>query len=77
LKDIIANHIENKITNYEKIINRIKEKYNMNFEELTSKLKNNADYEQEEDWMDMKGAIVMKEAWEKARKDLIKEEHHV
>lgn len=77
LKDIIANHIENKINNYEKIIQRVENKYGMNFEDLTNELKNQADFEQEEDWMDIKGAIVMKEAWEKARKEMIKEENHV
>jgi hypothetical protein len=76
LKDIIANHIENKINNYEKIIQRVENKYGMNFEDLTNELKNQANFEQEEDWMDIKGAIVMKEAWEKARKEMIKEENH-
>lgn len=49
----------------------------MNFEDLTNELKNQANFEQEEDWMDIKGAIVMKEAWEKARKELIKKSYYV
>lgn len=77
LKDIVASHIENRIYNYEKTIKRIEKKYNMSFEELTDDLENKADFEQEEDWMDIKGAIAMKEAWEKARQELIKEEYHV
>ncbi|MFW6270252.1 MAG: hypothetical protein ACOC4G_09250 [Bacillota bacterium] len=77
LKDIVVNHIESKISNYEKTIKKIENKYNMSFEELTDELKNEAHFEQEEDWMDIKGAIVMKEAWEKARESLIKENNYV
>ena len=73
LKDIIVSHVDNKINNYEKTIKRIENKYDLNFEDFTNDLKNQANFEQEEDWMDIKSAIVMKEAWEKARKEIIVE----
>ncbi len=68
LKDIVATHIEKKIKNYEIIIKEIENKYNMKFDELTDKLKHEANFEEEEDWMEIKAAIVMKNAWEKAKK---------
>ena len=73
LKDIVVSHIENKINNYEKIIERVENKYEMNFEDLTNELKNQANFEQEEDWMEIKGAMVMKEAWEEAYKEITEE----
>jgi len=77
LKDIVVNHIEKKIYKYENTIKEIENKYNMEFNELTENIKHDANFEEEDDWMEIKAAITMKEAWEKAKKDLIGDKSHV
>lgn len=77
LKDIVATHIENKIKYYNTIISDIEEKHNTNFSAFTKKLKNNASMELEDDWMDLKAALTMKEAWDEALKKVLQDESYV
>ncbi len=63
LKDIIADYIERKIKSYDEIIENMQNKYHDDFPTFTQSIKNKATIELEDDWMEWKGAIEMKEAW--------------
>ncbi len=76
-KDIVVTHINNKLKYYNNIIADIEKKYNTNFSSFTDKLKNNANMELEEDWMDLKAAIIMKEAWDVALKKILQDRNYV
>ena len=71
LKDIIATHIDMKIEIYNKTIRALKKKYGKDFEIFTKSIKNQATPEVEDDWMEWKGAIEMRTAWDKALKEVM------
>ena len=71
LKDIVADYIQRKIKTYDEITQNMQNKYHKNFQTFTQYLKNKATMELEEDWMDWKEAIEMKEAWKKALRGVI------
>jgi len=71
LRDIIADYIERKIKIYDEIVQNMQNKYSNDFQKFTQSLKNKATIELEEDWMEWKGAIEMKEAWAKALRGVI------
>lgn len=74
LKDIVVTHIENKIKSYDKIIKTFQRKYGKDFDTFSKDLKNKATPELEDDWMEWKGAIEMKKAWNEALKEVIESE---
>jgi hypothetical protein len=77
LKDIIVTHIENKLNNYNTIISNLEKKHNTTFSAFTENLKNNASMELEDDWMDLKAAFTMKQAWEQALKKILQDKYYV
>ncbi len=71
--DIVMDFINNKIRFYSLIITALKNKYGRSFEEFTGDIKNKADYEAEEDWMEWKGADEMHRAWKNTQTMLLKQ----
>jgi len=71
LKDIIVTHIDRKIEIYNKTIRALGEKYGKDFEIFTKGIKNKATPELEDDWMEWKGAVEMRKAWDEALKEVM------
>jgi len=71
LKDIIADYIERRKEIYEQKNLEFKAKYGKDFEVFTQDIKSRATIELEEDWMEWKGAIEMKRAYEEAFRRII------
>lgn len=71
LKDMIVTHIEHKMEIYDRAINSLHKKYKKDFDAFTKHIKGKATPEQEDDWMEWKGALEMKKAWNEALKEVI------
>lgn len=74
LKDIIVNQIENKIKTYNKTIKALQKKYGKDFGSFTVEIENKSTPEFEDDWMEWKGAIEMKKAWDETLKEVLQSE---
>jgi len=77
IKDIVVTHIEKKIETYNKTIQAFQKKHGIDFERFTSTIQNKATPELEDDWMEWKGAIEMKAAWDEALKEVMEFEAKV
>ena len=71
LKDVVVDFVRNKIEMYEHVIKQMEDKYGKDFNSITKEMKGKAQMEFEDDWMDWKAALSMKEAWHKALKRLL------
>ncbi len=71
LKDIIADYIEKKIEAYSDVIKKMERKYGKDFNTVTQKIRSKAEMEIEDDWMEWKAAILMKESWQKTLRKLL------
>ncbi len=71
LKDIIADYIERKIEAYTTLIKEMEKKYRKDFDTITDEIKGRAKMDMEDDWMEWKAAILMKESWQKALRELL------
>jgi hypothetical protein len=71
LKDIVADYIQKKIGEYSTIIKRMERKHGKDFGAFSKELKGKASMKREDDWLEWKGAIAMREAWQKAFKKLL------
>lgn len=65
LKDITVDYIERKIESYNAVIKKMEHKYRKDFTAFTKKIKGKARIDTEDDWMEWKAAILMKESWQK------------
>ena len=71
LKDITVDYIERKIKLYNAVIKKMEHKYRKDFNAFTKKEKGKAKIDTEDDWMEWKAAILMKESWQKALRELL------
>ncbi len=71
LKNIIADYIERKIEAYTALIKEMEKKYRKDFDTITNEIKGRAKMDMEDDWMEWKAAILMKESWQKALRKLL------
>jgi len=71
LKDMVVTHIDRKMDMYNKIIQTMEERYGKDFDTFTKDIKAKATPELEDDWMEWKGAIEMKKAWDEALKEVM------
>ncbi|MBC8485460.1 MAG: hypothetical protein H8D45_05410 [Bacteroidetes bacterium] len=62
LNDIIIEFIKNKLNAYKTIIDKFEMKYQVGFNEFTSKIKNTSSLTEEDDWRDWKATLEMKDA---------------
>ncbi|MBW2572147.1 MAG: hypothetical protein JRD87_16770 [Deltaproteobacteria bacterium] len=74
LTDIVLDYITRKIKQYDKTIRALKKKYGSDFNEFTLTIKNKATLDQEDDWMDWKSAIEMRQSWNNVQKMIINNE---
>jgi hypothetical protein len=74
LTDITLDYISRKIEKYDNIIASFKKKYSCDFDQFSTQIKNNASLEIEDDWMEWKSAIEMRQSWKNANKMIISNE---
>ena len=74
LTDITLNYVSRKIEQYNSIILSFKIKHGCEFDQFTAQIKNNASFEIEDDWMEWKSAIEMRQSWKKTNKMIISNE---
>ena len=74
LIDITLDYITRKINQYNKTIRALQKKYNSDFDQFTMNIKNKASFDMEDDWMDWKGAMEMKQSWINVQKMIINNE---
>ena len=66
LKDIVLDYIDRKRKEYDTVISFFMKKYHTDFDTFTKGIENSATLEDEDDWMEWKGAIEMKTSWQEA-----------
>ena len=66
MKDITLDFIDRKRKEYDAIISKFQEKYKKDFETFSNDIRNSATLENEDDWMEWKGAIEMRKGWQEA-----------
>lgn len=71
LKDIVADFIQKKITGYDTIISSMEKKHKKDFQKFSKDLRNKAAMNTEDDWMEWKAAMTMKDAWQLAFRKLV------
>ena len=71
LTDLTLDYIRRKIEQYDDIIMILTKKYGCGFEQFTEKIKHNASFDTEDDWMEWKAANEMRQAWINANKMII------
>ena len=72
LTDITLDYVRHKIDKYDETIQSLMKKHGHNFDQFTKDIKNKASFEQEEDWMDWKSAIEMRQSWDNLYKMIMK-----
>ena len=71
IQALAVEQIEKKIAVYNKQVRRFEKKYNRSLEEHNRALEGKAAVEDEEEWMEWKGATVMLDAWQRALRELL------
>ncbi len=71
LINLVIELIEKKLKDYRGIIQELERKYQQNFEQFTQAVQHKATFEAEEDWMEWKGAVEMRIAWDEAKRQLL------
>src|SRR5208283_1646518 len=71
LKDIVADYIRRKIDSYDAVILQMQRKHRKDFTGFSNDMQRRASVAKEDDWMEWKAAITMKEAWQQAFKKLL------
>ena len=72
LKDIVADYVQRKIDAYSAVILRMEQKYGKDFKAFSMDIERRASVAKEDDWMEWKAAITMKDAWHQAFKKLLR-----
>jgi hypothetical protein len=72
LKDIVADYVQRKIDAYDTVILQMEQKYSKDFKTFSRNIEQRASVVKEDDWMEWKAAITMKEAWQQAFKKLLR-----
>ena len=68
LTDMTLDYVRRKIEQYDNDIILLQKKHGCDFDQFTEKIKNNASIEIEDDWMEWKVAIEMRQSWKNANK---------
>jgi hypothetical protein len=71
LMDMALDYVRRKIEQYDNNIGMLEKKHGCNFDQFTEKIKNNASFETEDDWIEWKGSNEMRHAWKNANKIII------
>jgi hypothetical protein len=70
IQGLAVEQIERKIAAYRKQVQEFERKYSHSLEEHSRLLEGKATMQEEEEWMEWKGATVMLEAWQRALQEL-------
>jgi len=62
LTDVTLNYVRTKLDKYDEIIQALMKKHGRDFGQFTKDIKNKASFEEEEEWMDWKSAIEMRQS---------------
>ena len=71
IQALAVEQIERKIAAYQKQVRRFEKKYNRSLAEHNRVLEGKATIQEEEEWMEWKGAVVMLDAWQRALRELL------
>jgi predicted RNA-binding protein len=71
LINLVIELIEKKLNDYRMVIQMLEDKYRQNFEQFTQAIQHKATFENEEDWMEWKAAVEMRNAWNAAKQQLL------
>jgi len=71
IQALAVEQIERKIAAYQKQVRRFERKYNRRLDEHNRVLEGKATIQEEEEWMEWKGAVVMLDAWQRALRELL------
>ena len=74
LIDITLDYVRRRIAQYDHMIISLEKKHGCDFVQFTKKIKNNASLDTEDDWMEWKGAIEMRQYWKNANKMILNDE---
>ena len=74
LIDITLDYVRRKIEQYNHTIIALEKKHGCDFDQFSEKTVNNSSLELEDEWMEWKGAIEMRESWKNANKMIISDE---
>ena len=70
LWDMAVSTVRGKVTFYKRRIRKMEQKYGMDFDRFTARLKGKATPAQEDDWLAWKSALSMLTDWQKTYQDL-------
>jgi len=71
IQALAVEQIERKIAAYQKQLQKFERKYHHGLEEHSRLLEGKASMQEEEEWMEWKGAAVMLDAWQSALQELL------
>lgn len=71
IRALAVEQVERKIAAYREQIQKFERKYDHGLEEHSRRLEEKASMEEEEEWMEWKGAAVMLEAWQQALQEVL------
>ncbi len=71
IRALALEQIEKKVAAYQEQIQTFEQKYHHGLDEHSRLLEGKASMEEEEEWMEWKGAAVMLEAWQKALQEVL------
>jgi len=74
LWDMALSTVRGRVAYYRRRVRRLENKYGMDFDKFTTRLKGKATPNQEDDWLDWKSARSMLADWQKAYQDLRREQ---
>jgi hypothetical protein len=75
LWDLAISAVRSKMSYYRRRIKKMENKYGMDFDKFTARLKGKATPDQEDDWLDWKSARSMLADWQKTYQDLLHEQN--
>jgi hypothetical protein len=75
LWDMAVSTVRGKVTYYRRKIRKMENRYGMEFDKFTTRLKGTATSAQEDDWLAWKSAISMLADWQKTYQDLLHASH--
>lgn len=70
LRDMAVSTVRNKVAYYRRRVRKMENKYRMDFDKFTARLKGKATPAQEDDWLAWKSARSMLSDWQKTYQDL-------
>ena len=71
VRALAVDQIERKIATYQRQVETFEKQYGCDLDSHSRALEGQACMEEEDEWMDWKGAVVMLEAWQKALQEVL------